>query len=425
MKWGVLATGLISVVLLWCIWNWKPLEVHAEIASDDAFEGVTWEKIIEDDIEGPKGVIQSMCVTEDYIILIENYDDSAEKSDIIKAYYRNDTDVHGNPVDKYSLAKRVVERNYEHGNGMAYNPKTGEIAVALYTHLNPENRGCIFLMDADTLSFKKKVKISDDYNILGIGYDEEQDRYVIQTKVDGGYSFKILDSQFQIIEDLGEYEGSSKGNNFQDLCVSGDYIINFPLTLGLGIGDFLNVYSISRRALVSCPQLDFGLDAGTVDEPESICELEPGVFASVVNVYNGDGSRKFYIYKTMVPYNFPAVPAEEKKPEKEEPAGDAGKTEEAEPAEGAETAAQGDAQKDAQEEKPPLPERIKTLMKTTYSMKTIMKTALIIFFALDIVLVVYLKVLAIRRKRKRKLEKARRERQRIRQEIRAMYGEQL
>ena len=163
-----------------------------------------------------------MCVTEDYIILIENYDDSAEKSDIIKAYYRNDTDVHGKPVDKYSLAKRVVERNYEHGNGMAYNPNTGEIAVALYTHLNPENRGCIFLIDADTLSFKKKIKISDDYDILGIGYDEEQDRYVIQTNVDGGYSFKILDSQFQIIEDLGEYEGSSKGNNFQDLCVSGD-----------------------------------------------------------------------------------------------------------------------------------------------------------------------------------------------------------
>ena len=64
-------------------------------------------------------------------------------------------------------------------------------------------------------------------------------------------------------------------------------------------------------------------------------------------------------------------------------------------------------------------------MKTTYSMKNIMKTALIIFFALDIVLVVYLKVLAVRRKRKRMLEKARRERQRIRQQIRAMYGEQL
>lgn len=425
MKWGVLVTGLISVVLLWCIWNWEPLEVRAEIASDDAFEGVTWEKIIEDDIESPKGVIQSMCVTEDYIILIENYDDSADRSDIIKAYYRNDTDVHGNQVEKYSLAKRVVERNYEHGNGMAYNPNTGEIAVALYTHLNPENRGCIFLMDADTLSFKKKVKIADDYNILGIGYDEENDRYIIQTNVDGGYSFKILDSQFQVIEDLGKYEGSSKGNNFQDLCVSGDYIINFPLTLGLGIGDFLNVYSISRKELVSCPPLDFGLAAGTVDEPESICELEPGVFAAVVNVYNGDGSRKFYIYKTMVPYNFPAARIEEEKQEESGPVEDAGKAEESERTESTEIETQEVAVKAEQEEKPPLTERFKNLMKTTYSMKSIMKTALIIFFALDIILVSYLKVLSVRRKRKRKLEKARRERQRIRQEIRAMYGEQL
>ena len=40
-------------------------------------------------------------------------------------------------------------------------------------------------------------------------------------------------------------------NNFQDLCVSEDYIINFPLTLGLGIGDFLHVYSISERKMVA------------------------------------------------------------------------------------------------------------------------------------------------------------------------------
>lgn len=425
MKWGVLVTGLIGIVLLWCIWIGEPLEVHAEIASDDAFEGVTWEKIIEDEIEGPKGVIQSMCVTDHYIILIENFDDSAEQPDIIKAYYRNDTDAHGSPVEKYTLAKRVVERNYEHGNGMAYNRKTGEIAVALYTHLNPENRGCIFLMDAETLSFKKKVKVADDYNILGIGYDEELDRYIIQTNVDGGYSFKILDSQFQVTEDLGRYQDSSKGDNFQDLCVSGDYIINFPLTLGMGIGDFLNVYSISRKALVSCPQLDFGLEPGTIDEPESICELEPGVFAAVVNVYNGDGSRTFSVYKTMVPYNFPAAPVKEEPQEDTQAAEDTEKEkdtkEAAEP-----TAAEpegGDGQKE-EEEKPPLTERIRDLMKTTYSMKTIMKTALVIFVALDIVLVLYLKVLAVRRKRKRMLEKARRERQRIRQQIRAMYGEQ-
>lgn len=421
MKRGVYFIALLSVVILWCIWNGNPLEVQAEIASDDAFVGVTWEKIFEDDIEGPKGVVQSICATENYIICMENYEDSTEKADIIKAYYRNDTDVHGNPVEKYSLAKRVVERSYEHSNGMAYNPNTGEIAVALYTHLDPENRGCIFLMDSETLSFKKKVKIADDYNILGIGYDEENDRYIIQTNVDGGYSFKILDNQFQIVEDLGEYEGTAKGNNFQDLCISGDYIINFPLTLGLGIGDYINVYSISRRALVSDPLLDFQLGDVLSDEPESICELEPGMFIAAVNVVEADGSKKIRIYKTMVPYNFPAEPVEEK----EDTAGDDGITEEGsqkeEPVVSAEDGAGSQKEK---EENLSLPEKTRQLMKTTYSMKSIMKTAVIIFIALDIVLIVYLKVLAIRRKRKRKLERARRERQRIRQQIQTMYGEQ-
>lgn len=425
MKRGVYFIALLSIVILWCIWNGDPLEVQAEIASDDAFVGVIWEKIFEDDIEGPKGIVQSICATENYIICIENYEDSTEKADIIKAYYRNDTDIHGNPVEKYSLAKRVVERSYEHGNGMAYNPNTGEIAVALYTHLEPENRGCIFLMDSETLSFKKKVKIADDYNILGIGYDEENDRYIIQTNVDGGYSFKILDSQFKVIEDLGKYEGTAKGNNFQDLCVSGDYIINFPLTLGLGIGDYINVYSISRKALVSDPQLDFQLGDVLSDEPESICELEPGVFIAAVNVVEADGGRKIRIYKTMVPYNFPAAPVEKTEAPEKEPAGD-----DVTPEEGSQMqdpAVPEDGSTDSQEEgeKLSLTERVKQLMKTTYSMKTIMKTAVIIFFALDIILVVYLRVLAVRRKRKRKLERARRERQRIRQEIRAMYGEQL
>lgn len=443
MNRGVLFISLLSIVIFGCIWSGQPLAVHAEIASDDAFEGVIWEKIIEDDIEAPKGIVQSMCTTEDYIICIENFEDNAEKSDIIKAYYRNDRDAYGNKVQKYSLAKRVVERSYEHGNGMAYNPNTGEIAVALYTHLSPENRGCIFLMDSKTLSYKGKVKISDDYNILGIGYDGENDRYIIQTNVDGGYSFKILDNQFQIIEDLGEYAGTSRGNNFQDLCVSGDYIINFPLTLNLGIGDFINVYSISRKALVSCPELDFGLENFIRDEPESICELEPGVFAAVVNVDYADGSRKFGIYRTMVPYNFAAAKVEKEEPEEEpaeqdktEAGGDTGINDE-------DTAKDGNAQTDgntetAEPEEPekagvdvPEPKEDKMsfiagamqLMKTTYSMKSIMKVALAVFFALDIILVIYLKVLSIRRKRKRKLERAKRERQRIQQQIRATYGE--
>lgn len=438
MKRGVHFIALLSIVILWCMQIVTPLNVYAEIASDDAFEGVTWEKIFEDDIEGPNGVVQSMCVTENYIICIENYEDSTEKSDIIKAYYRNDTDVHGKPVERYSMAKRVVERSYEHGNGMAYNPNTREIAVALYTHLEPENRGCIFLMDSETLSFKRKVKIADDYNILGIGYDGENDRYIIQTNVDGGYSFKILDNKFKIIEDLGEYDGTAKGNNFQDLCVSGDYIINFPLTLGLGIGDYINMYSISRKELVSDPQLDFQLGDVSSDEPESICELEPGVFIAAVNVVEADGSRKIRIYKTMVPYNFPAVPVEEKEEPGAEPAVDdkqeeaekkeaeqeeTGQEEAGQPAEPVMSEADNADVPEEKEEKLSLTARVRQMINS-HSMKSIMKTALFIFFGVDIVLFVYLRVLAIRRKRKRKLERARRERQRIRQQIRTMYGEQ-
>ena len=39
-------------------WMLNPLTVHAEIASDRAFDGAVWEKIIEDDIEAEEGVVQ-------------------------------------------------------------------------------------------------------------------------------------------------------------------------------------------------------------------------------------------------------------------------------------------------------------------------------------------------------------------------------
>lgn len=426
MKRGISFLWFLGIVGLWCMLI--PMDVYAEIASDDAFEGVTWEKIIEDDIESSVGIVQSMCATEDYIICMENYSDVTAEPDIIKAYYRNDTDAYGNPVEKYSLAMRVVERSYEHANGMAYNPNTNEIAVALYTHKDPENRGCIFLMDSKTLAYKGKVKISDNYNILGIDYDQENDRYIIQTNVDGGYSFKILDNQFQVIEDLGEYADTAKGDNFQDLCVSGDYIINFPLTMGMGIGDFIHVYSISRRAMVSDPKLDFQFENVSNDEPESICELEPGVFLAAVNVVYQDGSRRICIYKTMVPYNFPAVHTE---------AGDL----ESVSAGGGEEETGSALAEDLYGEEDPDQEQIngaetyitvakKTLggavdgMKEWLSGQNLtgrekLSVALILFVVLDIVLMVYMRVVSIRRKRRKKLEQARRERQRIR----ALYGE--
>lgn len=274
---------------------------RAEIAGDDAFQNLKWQQVHE---EERAGVVQSICATEDYIITIENLAEDGETADVVSAYYRKDKDENGNQVEPYTLAKRTQDTVWEHGNGMAYNPHTKEIYVALYTHMIPENRGCIYVMDPETLAYKRTIKISDDYNILGIGYMEDKNQYIIQTNVEGGYSFKILDADFQIVEDLGEYADTAEGDNFQDLEVCGDYIINFPLTLGLGIGDFIHAYSIERREMAAAAQLDFGFENIAADEPESLCELEPGVFLAVVNVTNTEGISTVRFYRTELPYYF-------------------------------------------------------------------------------------------------------------------------
>ncbi len=279
------------------------MECKAEIAGDDAFSNLAWEQVFEENLIGSVGVVQSICATDDYIICIENTGENQDP-DVVSAYYKNKVDKDGNPVEQYSLAKRVNDMNWEHGNGIAYNPDKNEIYVALYTNIDPENRGCLYVMDPDTLGYKGKIKISDNYNILGIDYKEDTDQYIIQTNVDDGYSFKILDSEFQVVDELGSFPESAKGYNFQDLAVCGDYIFNFPLTLDWGIGDFLHVYSISRRTMVTAPQLDFRFDNITHDEPESLCEIEPGVFLAAVNVTNTAGERKIRFYKTEMPYYF-------------------------------------------------------------------------------------------------------------------------
>ena len=388
-------------------WMLNPLTVHAEIASDRAFDGAVWEKIIEDDIEAAEGVVQSMCVTDYYIIMMENVAEDGTTPDIIKAYYRYDHDENGQPVERYSLAKRVQDMCYEHCNGMAFNPNTREIVVALYTSYNAENRGCVFLLDADTLEFKGRLKITDDYNILGIGYDQAEDCYYIQTNADGGYTFKKLDSQFQIIDDYGTMEGYSKGTNFQDLCVSGDYIINLPLTLHMGIGDYINMYSISRRVMVSDTQMNFNFEGVSGDEPESICELEPGLFAVIVTQSYADGRRTVAVYKTMVPYNFPAADIQKST---------------APISEGVSTPEIVASEKQEEQHviSTPVKQKMSSLAKLKSkiklpSVKQVLKVMLLLVVAIVIFLAFYMRLIAIRRERQRKLEKARRERKVIRE----------
>ena len=291
---------LLAVVLFVCI---SAVSVSAEITGDDAFNNMQWEVVFDDSIQSAHGVIQSICCTDYYIITIENTSEDPNQPDTVSAFYKLDHDEYGNDVEQYSLAKRVTDFDWEHGNGMTYNPRTHEIYVALYTALRPENAGCIFVMDPDTLSFKNSIKIADGYNILGIEYLVDSDEYMIITNDSGGYSIKRLDANFQIIDDFGP-TNTSPGVNYQDFCVDGDYLLISPLTFGMGIGEYVNIFSISRRGIIQSAYFNPGDQGAQYYEPESICETEPGVFLMPVTATGYDGSMHVYFYQTALPYYF-------------------------------------------------------------------------------------------------------------------------
>lgn len=282
-----------------------PMLCQAGFASAAPFADASWEMVAEYPLLGSTGVVQSVCATEDYIICIENYNDLTTDPDVVSAYYKNDTDKDGNPVTQYSLALQVQDADYAHANGMAYNPVTHEILVSGYSSPDAANFGCIFRLDPDTLEQKERVQISDSYNILGIDYLPSTGVYLIQTDTNGGYSFKILDASFQVVDDWGTYPFDFYMENFQDLCVSGDLFFIFPLTMHLGIGNFLQTYSISQKTLLSDDAVDFGFSDDIVsNEPEGLCETNPGEFIAIVNLQKSDGTRLLRLYRTRVPYLF-------------------------------------------------------------------------------------------------------------------------
>lgn len=281
-----------------------------------AFDDLKWEKILEKSVKTKSGVVQSICATDDYIICMENSGDNCADNDIVYAYYKNPWDEEGNPVEQYSLAFINDSWDWEHCNGMCYNPATDEIYVAPYTSNNPENRGCILVMDPHTLDYVRSIRVADYYNILGIGYYPEKGRYIIQANAEGDYGIKILDGNFNKLADtdgkvLLAESILGLGSNSQDLCVCGDYIMNFPLTFDWeGMGSYMNVYEIDDGGDYApddypiqfklLKQLEMDLEtAGTKKvEPESICEVEDGVFVVTVNIMSKKGKRSYAWYKT-------------------------------------------------------------------------------------------------------------------------------
>lgn len=305
---------LYLALLLCLLFSVQTDTMAAGIAGDGAFYGeLTWEKILEESVRTKSGVVQSICATEDYIICLENSGDTSKDNDVAYAYYKNSVDKDGNPVEQYSLAFTNDRWDWEHCNGMCYNRDAHEIYVALYTNNEKDNRGCVYVMDPDTLEYKGTKQIADGYNILGIGYEPKNGRYIIQTNAEQGYSIKILDGNFERMHDLGEAD-LGLGSNSQDLCVVGNYIINFPLTFNVeGQGSYMNVYSIDygpdgesvpTLKLIDSVLMDLENQSAKKIEPESICEVEDGVFIATVNIMDNAKKRKYAWYKIELPYYY-------------------------------------------------------------------------------------------------------------------------
>ncbi len=272
-----LAAFVPAFFLLAGFFGGMAMNVQAAIKDATVFENVSWEYMGETSVISDTGWLQSMCCTEDYIICLENTSTSDSTADTFLAFYKNEVDADGNPVTQYSLAKTVTETDYEHANGMTYNPDTREILVVGATPLNRENRGIVYIVDADTLKLKRTVRLSNGYKLLGVAYSEDTGHYVVQFFNDGYTEsfFMELDEDFQQVGDVMPAV-MWQDIRHQDFCISGDYLISLAFTEGASNSNVMHIYSLSQRELLVSYDLDILQEDGAFIEPESICEMGPG-----------------------------------------------------------------------------------------------------------------------------------------------------
>lgn len=276
-----------------------PDSVSAALKTSD-LETSAWTAVAQQSIIDTGGWLQSMCATDQYIVCLVNGNKKDTRPDTLIALYRNNTDANGNPVEQYSYAFHVTETDYEHGNGMAYNPNTQEIAIAgLFTN-DPSNAGAIFIVDANTLRFKRKVQVGNgSLNYFGIDYIPEKDQYVLMANRISDYTFIFTDGNFQIVDKLNLKLSYSR-SSFQDFIVHGDSIISIPYMQREGYMNVIDVYSISQQKRVGSYYLTLpGHDAFDV-EPEGICELEDGHLLMASAILNTTDFKLYDIYLPLV-----------------------------------------------------------------------------------------------------------------------------
>lgn len=274
-----------------------PTECLADLKTSDAFRNSEWTLLTEYEIGNDTSNLQAVCSTDTYIVCLINASNDEALPDTLVAFYKGGSDAEGNAVTPYSVAMEVTEMDYEHGNGMAYNPNTREIIIAGGKNLNPANKGCVFIVDADTLKFKKKVKVSDDWNIHAIDYSANNDNYLIQKGGAGGYDFVETDLDFNITSEIDNMVEMGEANTFQDLCVCGDDIVSVPYNQNAKYNGTIQVYSRREKKLLGEYQLNLSSDSEVV-EAEAISELSPGSFVLGCAIRN---PRRIALYGATLP----------------------------------------------------------------------------------------------------------------------------
>lgn len=262
-----------------------------------AFEEANWTTVTEVMTQVEDGWLQSVCATDQYIVCLINASKKETDPDTLVAFYRNDVDVDGNPVEPYTYAFHITETDYEHGNGMTFNPNTREIAIAgLFTN-GDSSEGAVFIVDADTLKFKRKEKVGNgSINFFGIDYIPERNQYLLMANRISDYSFYFTDENFDIVDKMNLNLSHSR-SSFQDFCVDGDYIISIPYMQREGYMNIIDIYSISQQKRIGSYYLTLPDFYASV-EPEGICQLESGHFILAGAMIENE---TYKLYETYIP----------------------------------------------------------------------------------------------------------------------------
>lgn len=262
------------------------VDAGAKIKEVSALENPQWTMVGQASVTQEDGWLQSMCVTDHYIICFENTSTRKGEPDTLLAFYKNDYDENGNPVQRYSLAKTVAEMDYEHGNGMTYNRNTDEIVIAPSKPRYKRNKGVVFIVDGTTLAYKDTVMVTDGFwRVAAVEYDAENRQYILLEGDDeNNYRFVFTDENFQELHSF-PIVSAEQDIVCQDFTVSGDYMLALTLPKAeLGGASGLLVYSKSQETQLAYYRVH--MDQIGAQEAESIAEISPGHILVAVGIKN-------------------------------------------------------------------------------------------------------------------------------------------